>query len=101
MDMEYFRKQIEEELDGAKDYAKRAIEIKPMNATWGKTFITMANAEIDHATKLHGMAQELYSITKGAFTEMPSYIDKAYEEACRIFLEESAKAKYMIDMYSK
>lgn len=101
MDMEYFKKQIIEELDGAKDYAKRAIEIKPMNATWGKTFIAMANAEIDHATKLHTMMQELYTIMKGAYTEMPDYVDEAYHTAIEEFTEGSAKAKYMIDMYSK
>lgn len=101
MDMKYLKKQIIEELDGAKEYAKLAIEIKPMNATWGKTLISMANAEIDHATKLHAMMQELYSIIKGAYTEMPDYIDETYHAGIDAFAEGSAKAKYIIEMYSK
>jgi len=30
MDLEYFKSHIKEELEGSKDYIKRAIEIKPM-----------------------------------------------------------------------
>lgn len=101
MDMEYFKKQIKEELEGAKEYAKRAIEIKPMNVSWGKTLVAMANAEIDHATKLNSMMQELYSIMKGAYSEMPEYVDKTYHEAVEIFSEGSVKVKYILDMYTK
>lgn len=101
MDMEYFKDQICEELDGACAYAKKAIEIKAMVPNWGKMFVEMANAEIVHASNLFKMMNEYYAETKKAYTQMPEYINKLKDEASDIFAEKSAKAKYMLEMYSR
>jgi len=60
MDLHYFESQICDELSGAEDYIKKALEIKPMNAKWGDTFVKMSSAELEHAEDLKGMLDEYY-----------------------------------------
>lgn len=101
MNMEYFKDQICEELDGAFEYAKKAIEIKAMVPNWGKMFIEMANAEIVHANNLFRMMNEYYAETQKAYTQMPDYIDQCKKETIDIYTEKSAKAKWLIELYNK
>ena len=101
MDFEYLKDHICEELEDAKEYATHAIELKPMTAPWAKMFIDMANAELSHAAMLHKMFVEYYQKIAGSYSEVPDYIEEMYKETCRCYSSESAKAKYMIDMYSK
>lgn len=101
MDLEYFKDKICEELDGAKEYVKNALEIKAMVPAWGKMFIDMANAEIQHATYLYKMADEYCSTTAKAYTEMPQYMLDLKEEIVDEYMEKSALVKHMIEMYNK
>lgn len=101
MDFEYLKDHICEELEGAKDYAMRAIELKPMAATWAKMLIEMATAELNHAAYLHKMLVEYYQKIAATYTEVPDYIETSYQETCRCYTSNAAEAKYIIDMYSK
>lgn len=46
------------EVDGAEDYIKRSIEIKPMTTTWSKKFRDMASQEMEHAKSLYSLYKE-------------------------------------------
>lgn len=101
MDMEYFKNQICEELDGAKDYIKLAIELKPMAPAWSKVLVDMSAAELSHATNLNKMMQEYYSKLSETYSEMPDYIKKTYDYTIDMYTEKSAKIRYMHDMFVK
>ena len=101
MNMEYFRDQICEELEGACEYAKHAVEIKAMVANWGKMFIEMANAEITHANNLFRMMNEYYAETQKAYTTMPDYMDTLRKEIIDIYTKKSAEAKWMIELFGR
>lgn len=96
MDVEYFKRQICDELCGAEDYAKRAIEIKPMSATWSAKLLEMSTQELDHAKKLFAMWQEYYGIQiKNREQDIPKYLEDANSEITDMYLEGSAKAQMM------
>ena len=101
MNMEYFKEQICEELDGAYDYAKKGIEIKAMVPAWGKMFIDMANAEMGHANNLFRMMNEYYAETQKAYNTMPDYIDTCRQETVDMYTKKSAEVKWIIDLYNK
>lgn len=58
MTLSYFKKQIIEELDGAKEYIEKAIEVKPQHPRWSMCFSKMADMEADHAGNLMKMLEE-------------------------------------------
>lgn len=58
MNLTYFKDQLHEELNGAKDYIDKAIEAKIHHPIWSRTFVSMADAEISHATNLMKMMEE-------------------------------------------
>lgn len=79
MDLVYFCNQIDNEISGAKDYIKKAIEIKPMNPDWAKQFSSMSEAEKDHALKLYTMMNTYVAKLEAGYRETPKYIRKATE----------------------
>ena len=100
MDLEYFKDHIFEELEDAKDYIKRAIEIKPMDATWSKTFVDMSANELMHATHLYNMfSQYVNDILAKAYPTMPTYASKIRDEVTEKYTECSAVVKSMHEMY--
>lgn len=101
MDAEYFKNQINEELCGAKDYIKKAIELKPMNITWSKMLVDMSAAELNHATNLYKMFNEYYDIMAKKYSEVPEYIEEIRDEVIDCYAEKSAIVKAMHEMYAK
>lgn len=102
MNAEYFREQISDELRDAKCYVKHALEIKGMNSDWGKMFLEMSAAELEHATKLWKMFDQYYKILSDTYkTNVPEYIEKLHKEAAEEYAEMTAKVRYMHEMYNK
>ena len=58
MTLKYFQEQIKEELDGAREYIDKAIEVKPKHRSWSVMFAKMADMEADHAENLMFMLEE-------------------------------------------
>lgn len=58
MTLSYFKKQIMEELDGAKEYIEKAIEVKPQHPRWSMCFAKMADMEASHAGNLMRMLED-------------------------------------------
>ena len=101
MDVQYLKEHICEEIDGAKDYIKRAIEIKPMNPVWSKTLVNMSSMELDHATNLRKMFDEYYNKLSSSYETMPDYMIEAKECVDEVCTEEYAKVRYLHELYSK
>lgn len=101
MNAEYFKEHICEELDGACDYIKKAIELKAMDAAMAKTFVDMSAAELNHANQLHKMFGEYYAKVTGVYKEAPAYLAETKDYIEDIFPEKSAKILLMHEMYKK
>ena len=101
MNAEYFEDHIYEELDGACDYIKKAIELKAMDAAMSKTFVDMSAAELNHATQLHKMFGEYYAKVVGPYKEEPEYLVEVKDRIEEVFPNKSAKILHMHEMYKK
>lgn len=99
MDLKYFQCHITDELKGSRNYAKRAIEIKPMSPSWGKLFLEMSANELEHAKNLYTMFEEYYKKISDTYDKVPDYLKAGREEIVDMYTECSAKIKYMHSMY--
>lgn len=61
MNAKYFKEQICEELEGACDYLKKAIDCMKHYPEWSKKFKSMSDAEEHHATELYKMFMDWYT----------------------------------------
>lgn len=87
MDLKYFCDELCEELDGAKCYILKAIEVKPMNADWSKTFAQMSEDERSHAEHLYTMFNQYTSKLMAAYNETPEFIQKKVEHMQKKYTE--------------
>lgn len=99
MNIWYFKEKIPDELDGAKDYIKRAIEIRAMHSPWAKQLVDMSSNELEHATMLYKMFQEYYAKMDAEFKELPDYIKEAKEMLDEKYTKCSAEIKYLHEIY--
>lgn len=72
MTLTYLKEQIKEELDGARQYIEKAIEAKISRPAWSRMFVSMADAETDHAVNLMKMMENLIREAKKNETKINS-----------------------------
>ena len=101
MDEKYFKDQICDELEGAKCYIKKAIELKPMAPAWSKMLVDMSSAELKHAEYLNKMFGEYYQKLTEAYKVVPKYITDTREEIIDMYTEEVAKIRAMHEMFNQ
>ena len=101
MNQVYLKEHLEEELEGAKEYIQRAIEIKAMDPSWGKMLYEMSVQELMHATNFFKMSQDYYSKVSSVYKEPPKYMEECMSEVAEMYTEEYALIKTMQDMYSR
>lgn len=101
MNAEWFKDHICEELDGAEEYIRYAIEIKPMASDWSKDLVAMSAAELDHAAKLWKMFDQYYKQLSDAFKMVPKYIEDDYRCVADKYDKKVYEIKHMHEMYSK
>lgn len=100
MDLEYFKKQIYEEIDGAKDYIKRAIEIKAMNPQWGSMFLDMSKAELSHASNLYRMVGEYYQKAfEDSYPMIPLEYEKLFNDLSEKYTNGTVEVEMLQDLY--
>ena len=105
MTFSYFRSQICEELEGACDYIKQALEIKVENPSWAKQFVDASAVELTHATMLFKMFEEHYTNITKTFTDdqkaaMP-WLSEVRTEIVDLYAEKYAKVKSMHELFNK
>lgn len=101
MTLEYFHDRICDELSGAEDYIKFAMEVRAMDSSFGKHFVEMSAMELDHATTLYKMFETYYQQASKAFTEIPEHMSKMQKCITDKYMEGYAKVKALHDAYNK
>lgn len=101
MNQVYLEEHICEELDGAEEYIKRAIEIKAMDNSWGKMLYDMSQQELSHAGYFYKMATDYYSKVSSAYNVVPDYIEDCMQKITDIYTERSVEIRKMQEMYSR
>lgn len=93
-----FVEHIEEELEGAKEYAERYVECKAKgHAMNANKYKEMAADELRHANILHEMAiAEIAEINK--VFKPTVEMEEAWSKSHKIFVEQSAWIKTMLAM---
>lgn len=89
---------IDEELEGAKDYAEKYVECKASgNTQWANRYKEMAQDELKHANYIHDKAvadiEEINKVYKPT-VEMQEKWDKSHKE----YVERTAWIKQMLAM---
>lgn len=101
MNQVYLKEHLCEELEGAKEYIRRAIEIKAMDPSWGKMFYDMSVQELSHADNFFKMFQDYYKKVTSVYKEPPDYMEECMDEIVKMYTEEHSAIKAMQDMYSR
>lgn len=88
---------IDEEIEGAKNYAECFLEKKAKGDQWASKFKDMANDELRHAMYLHDYTvQEIESLKK-VYTP-PVEMQEAWDKAHAKYVEKVAWIKKMLEM---
>ena len=101
MDMKFYKEHLEDELDGAIQYIKWAIELKGSKSQWSKTFAEMSSAEVKHAEAIYKMYEEHYESIASAYKTIPRYVEDIHDCIEDMYDERMAKIKEMHEMYNK
>lgn len=101
MDVCYYITQIEEELDGAADYIKRAINCKKKMPERADSYAKMSDMELGHATSLVKMFEEDYkAASEDADDDEMALLESIHKSIVDMHAERAAKIKYMHETYS-
>lgn len=101
MNQVYLKEHLCEELEGAKEYIQRAIEIKAMDMSWAKMLYEMSVQELMHADNFFKMSQDYYNKVTSVYKEPPQYMEDCMDEIVEMYTEQYATIKQMQEMYSK
>lgn len=88
---EYLIRQIMDELDGAINYAKKAVDVKMEHPSWCKVFMQLSDVEASHAAALKKMYEEAKLDTE-EYKEGYKKIIQRFTDA----MEETTKIKKML-----
>lgn len=89
---EYLKDHIMEELEGAKDYMSKAIELKERYPAWGQKFYKMAEMEVEHANCMNKIFISMDE------TDYPCH-DSMYKEILESYTKYMTEISAMKQMY--
>lgn len=90
--------QIEEEIEGAQDYAERYVECKAKgNMNRANRFKEMAMDELKHCGYIHEMAVQEIEEIKKVYTP-PVEMQEKWERAHKVYIEKAAWVKQMLTL---
>lgn len=90
--------EIDEELEGAKNYAERYVALKAEGkSSWANTFKDMAGDELKHASNIHAYAVEEINKLNTVFTP-PAEMQEMWDKSHKDYVERAAWVKQMLAM---
>lgn len=99
--IEKLSEQIEEELEGAREYIECAAKYKMNNKELAELYYSLAVEEIGHSEKLHkGVVREIDKY-KATGKEVPPAMLAIWDYQHNKLVEESTEIKMLIEVYRK
>lgn len=92
---------IEDELEGAEDYAKSAIKFKEDNPTLAKTFYEISNDEMRHVNMLHGEVVEIIEAYRRDHGDPPEVMLAVYTYLHEKDIEKANRIKMYQHQYKE
>lgn len=93
---------IEEETDGAENYAKLATQYKETDKLLADTYAKLAGVELDHVNLLHDQVVRIIKDWKAKTGEEPSASMQAiWEYEHERSIDKVAKIKALLEMYKR
>lgn len=89
---------IEDEISGAEEYAKSALEYRDTRPELARLFHSLAETEMEHATKLHKAVAEIIEEYRKENGEPPAAMLAVYDYLHEKHIEEAAEVKRLLDM---
>ena len=90
---------IEEELEGAENYARLAVEHKEENPSLASTFHEIATQEMHHVNMLHDRVAETIRKHRDQHGEPPAPMMAVYEYLHGKHIDKAAEVRRYLDMY--
>lgn len=97
--IKHLSEQIEDEVCGAIEYAKDALEYKFSRPQLAELYYKLANVELNHVNELHEAVVKITEEAKGKKVEVPNFMVEKWEEKHRKMIEKMAEAKIYIGMF--
>ena len=97
--IEKISEMIEEELEGACDYAKAAVKHKDDNPALAKTFYDIATQELSHVNLLHDQVVKLIEEHRRTVGEPPAAMQAVYDYLHEKQIERANKVKSYLSTY--
>ena len=97
-EIKYLVEEIKEELEGAEEYAKHALQYKTSDKTLSDVFATIAAQELSHVDALHAQAVRLI---KASDDKPPAAMQAVWDWEHERMIEHAAKVKTLLDMLKR
>lgn len=97
--IKHLSEQIEDEVCGAIDYAKDALEYKFSRPQLAELYYKLANVEMTHVNELHEAVVKIVEEAKNKNIKVPSFMMEKWEEEHRKMIDKMAEAKIYIGMF--
>lgn len=97
--IKHLSEQIEDEVCGAIEYAKDALEYKFSRPQLAELYYKLANVELNHVNELHEAVVKITGEAKEKKVEVPNFMVEKWEEKHRKMIEKMAEAKIYIGMF--
>ena len=92
---------IEDEIDGARCYAKMAVEYKDSKPEFARMLFGMSGDEMEHMGKLHGAVVEMINEYRETNGEPPAHMMTLYDIMHKKHIESAAEVKAMQALYKE
>jgi Mn-containing catalase len=90
---------IEDELEGAEEYAKCALEYREEDPALANVFFDIANQEMRHVNMLHDQVATIIKKHRDIHGEPPAPMMAVYEYLHGKHIEKAAEVKRYLEMY--
>ena len=90
---------IEDELEGAEEYAKCALQYRTDNPTLAKTFYDIATDEMRHVDLLHAEVVRLIEMHRKTAGEPPAAMQAVYDYLHERQIEEANEVRMYLAQY--
>lgn len=90
---------IEEEIDGAEEYAKEALKYKHSDPSLAQTFYEIAGVELEHVNLLHKQVVRIIEQHRREHGDPPAPMQAVYDYLHGKHVEEVAEVRHYLAMF--